>query len=134
MYELPARETIMAFTVVGSLLALSIGIFTWGAVNMLTLWINRAGPTMGCLLLVCSVGLLAMKFGLPGVRQALAALVVVLTFTQVITLWWVCIASLAVADELDADVRRGLGAVIAFSLGTSTVFFLCSVYAGMYET
>ena len=134
MYELPARETIMAFTVVGSLLALSIGMFTWGTANMLTLWINRAGPTMGWFLLVCSAGLLAMKFGLPGVRQAITALVVVLTFTQVITLWCVCIASLAVADELDADVRRGLGAVIAFTLGTSTVFFLCSVFAGMYET
>ena len=137
MYELPARETIMAFTVVGSLLALSIGMFTWRAPNMLTLWINRAGPTMGWLLLVCSAGLVATKLGLPGLpgfRQALAALVVVLTFTQVITLWWVCIASLAVADELDAEVRGGRSAVLAFTLGTSVVFFLCSVYAGMYET
>ena len=89
---------------------------------------------MGWLLLVCSAGLVATKLGLPGFRQALTALVVVLTFTQVITLWCVCIASLAVADELDADVRRGLGAGIAFTLGTSTVFFLCSVFAGMYET
>ena len=134
MYELPARETITVLTLAGSMLTLFVGMFAWGTTDMLTVWIKRAGPAMGCLLLVCSAGLVATKLGLPEFRQALAAPVAVLTFSQTVTLWWICIASLVALNDVDAEVRGGFGAVLVFSLGASAVFFLCSVYAGMYET
>lgn len=81
MYELAARETIMLYTLGGSGLALAAGMFLLGAARMLALWITGASYATGCLLLGCSVGLVAVRLVFPELRAVAATAVLVLTLS-----------------------------------------------------
>ena len=132
MYELAAIEPIMTFTLAGSGLALSAGVFFLGPARMVVLWVNRAGFVMCCLLLGCSVALVAVRLAFPEFRTVTAAAVLVLTMSLAPTLWWVVMARLVADDVLDADVRSGFWVVLAVWLAAAFVFVLASIYAGLW--